>query len=896
MDIPTSPQKEQLHEVANLMLDIYRTLVHIRYLDPSWIIEGPHNIDDLLPMYRSYDLDASVIYLYSILPYIEPARGKRMDFFQGGNHRSVIIYNARNHCIWIYDQESGGSTDHNLLEGCKVFSREEYERSQEESREVSEASGEGEEDEEEGGDDEDGEYDEGGQDDEDEDEDEDEENTDEFYDENDGRPAANVLRDIIKWYHELIELPGDGDESGALWDSEILLPLYPKHGWPSETFDGDAFEVDQVRAAATKVAKESAEQPINEVQKHNAWVSDVGGYRKRERADQLARKAAATTDDELWIARWELWKSEEHDRYMVEGLRRSEAAMYNASPARQFQKPDELPLWEERQLRMDSWGKQRELKKIQQEVERLQQASKLQKSSQVKLRYAAKQVAVYQKAHEAARLDAERLFPGRLFTVGLGVEINGQDYEERMGYFTNSIERVQRELELMREWMVQVPNSAQHARQVVKNELDRKEKHLEFYRFIEREISPLQAQDDNERFFDHRREHSRTDWDNGGLPRPEWEALLNEARRRADKAGFYRLSLPVEYGGQNKGNLWMSVIREHLASKGLGLFNDLQNEHSVVGNFPTIVMLLSFGNEAQRKEFIPGQLAGKVIMTFGLTEPDHGSDATHLETVAKPETRNGVKGFVLNGRKKWQTGMHVATHCILFARTSGRVGSTNGITAFIVPAKTPGIKVESYEWTFNMPTDHATVSLKDVWVPSTAIFGPPTSGLSVAQAFLHDNRIRQAASSLGAATFCIQESIKYAKDRKPFGKALAWNQGIQFPLVELLTQTEMLRLLIRKTANDMDSMPHRDVEKKLTDKVSMCNYWANRLCCESADRAIQVHGGVGYSRHKPFEHIYRHHRRYRITEGSEEVQMRKVAFKVFGLSELAKAQKQAAKL
>ncbi|ELR06028.1 hypothetical protein VC83_05718 [Pseudogymnoascus destructans] len=382
--------------------------------------------------------------------------------------------------------------------------------------------------------------------------------------------------------------------------------------------------------------------------------------------------------------------------------------------------------------------------------------------------------------------------------------------------------------------------------------------------FIEREIAPLQAQDDNERFFDHRREHSRTDWDNGGLPRPEWEALLTEARRRADKAGFYRLSLPVEYGGQNKGNLWMSVIREHLAAKGLGLFNDLQNEHSVVGNFPTIVMLLSFGNETQRKEFIPSQLGGKVIMTFGLTEPDHGSDATHLETVAKPETRNGVKGFVLN--------------------------------AFIVPAKTPGIKVESYEWTFNMPTDHATVSLTDVWVPSMAIFGPPTSGLSVAQAFLHDNRIRQVASSLGAATFCIQESIKYAKERKPFGKALAWNQGVQFPLVELLTQTEMLRLLICKTANDMDSMPHRDVEKKLIDKVSMCNYWANRLCCESADRAIQVHGGVGYSRHKPFEHIYRHHRRYRITEGSEEVQMRKVAFKVFGLSELAKGQKQATKL
>jgi alkylation response protein AidB-like acyl-CoA dehydrogenase len=92
----------------------------------------------------------------------------------------------------------------------------------------------------------------------------------------------------------------------------------------------------------------------------------------------------------------------------------------------------------------------------------------------------------------------------------------------------------------------------------------------------------------------------------------------------------------------------------------------------------------------------------------------------------------------------------------------------------------------------------------------------------------------------------------------------------------------MLRLLIRKTAWEMDRMPHKQIEHELSDKVSMCNYWANRLCCEAADRAMQVHGGIGYSRHKPFEHIYRHHRRYRITEGSEEIQMRKVGAFLFG--------------
>jgi acyl-CoA dehydrogenase len=192
------------------------------------------------------------------------------------------------------------------------------------------------------------------------------------------------------------------------------------------------------------------------------------------------------------------------------------------------------------------------------------------------------------------------------------------------------------------------------------------------------------------------------------------------------------------------------------------------------------------------------------------------------------------------------------------------------------------VKIEEWLWTFNMPTDHPRVSLTNVWVPEEAIWGVEGQGLRLGQSFVHQNRIRQAASSLGAAVYCIEESVRYARARKPFGKALADNQAIQWPLVELATQAEMLRLLIRKTAWEMDRMPHREVERQISDKVSMCNYWGNRLVCEAADRAIQVHGAIGYSRHKPFEHIYRHHRRYRITEGSEEIQMRRVAQYLFG--------------
>ncbi|ESZ85609.1 MAG: acyl-CoA dehydrogenase [Blastomonas sp. CACIA14H2] len=400
--------------------------------------------------------------------------------------------------------------------------------------------------------------------------------------------------------------------------------------------------------------------------------------------------------------------------------------------------------------------------------------------------------------------------------------------------------------------------------------------------FIVKEIKPLEQADDNIRFFDHRREWARTDFDNGGLPRHDWEELLREAQRRADAAGHWRFSAPKKYGGKDGSNLWMAVIREHFAAMGLGLHNDLQNEHSIVGNFPFVAMFEEFGTEAQKQEFILGGFDRTRITAFGLTEPHHGSDATHMETRAVRETRDGVPGWRIDGEKMWITGMHVATHCALFARTSGADGDARGITCLLVPTDTPGLKIEEYLWTFNMPTDHPRLSFTNCWVPESAMLGEEGRGLSLAQSFVHQNRIRQAASSLGAAVFCIEESVKYARERRPFGKALAENQAIQFPLVELATQAEMLRLLIRKTAWDMDAMPHKAIERELSDKVSMCNYWANRLCCEAADRAMQVHGGIGYSRHTPFEHIYRHHRRYRITEGSEEIQMRKVAAYLFG--------------
>jgi alkylation response protein AidB-like acyl-CoA dehydrogenase len=385
--------------------------------------------------------------------------------------------------------------------------------------------------------------------------------------------------------------------------------------------------------------------------------------------------------------------------------------------------------------------------------------------------------------------------------------------------------------------------------------------------FIEREIEPLERE--HPEFFDHRREWARTDWEHDGVHRREWLELLAEARRRADAAGFYRYALPSSMGGLDGTNFGMALIRDHLAARGIGLHNDLQTESSVVGNLVFPLILERFGTAEQKQELKDAAIG------FNLTEPLHGSDATWLETRA---VRDGGD-WVINGNKRFASGAGIVEHAIVFARTSGEPGQALGITAFVVPTSDPGYRIPYFHWTFNMPTDHAEIELVDVRVPDAAVLGEEGRGLQTAMFFVHENRIRQAASGVGAADYCVRESVEYAKQRIAFGKPLAERQAIQWPLVELATDVAMLRTFVRDTATLMDS---GDRISGVSDRVSMCNYRANRLVCDAADRAMQVHGGIGYTRAKQFEHVYRHHRRYRITEGSEEIQIRNVAGHLFG--------------
>ncbi|KAF7550318.1 hypothetical protein G7Z17_g5789 [Cylindrodendrum hubeiense] len=545
MENITPTQKAQLHEVAELMLEIYKTLARMQYLDPAWILPGPHNIDAFVPMYRSHGLDDSMIYLYSILPYVDNTGTEGLDFFQGGgfadfrtaadveqsrdpfyadseedamrpwmtplsmlgNHKCVIIYSAKKHCIWILDQESGGSYDHGLRglltnyiskedseeegsdweteEGESEQGTERSEEDVEDSDEDKEESNQGADSREEGteGSDEDAK-----------DSDEDMEDSEGIYDEADSRPAGEVLRDIIRWYHDLTETPGGGENSGSQWEKETTKPLYRKHGWPGDDFDGDAFLVDLVRANAARSAEWAAEEPLRKVAELEGWLQHDDGLFNRQLQDRLA---AAKTVDEEWLARWELWQVERGNERAARQRLETEKTAARLCPNGQAQRPEDLPLWELEQLRGENSWQQDNLERVRQETRDTQQSEQDGgRAVQLRLRHAEQQASIYQKAYEASQLDADRLCPGKTFKLTTGFEnVDRQNVTQQIEELAQDEESARQEVEDTRVWISQLPDGADQAKTLAEDNIQMMESLREGYTTRRRALSETAKQE-----------------------------------------------------------------------------------------------------------------------------------------------------------------------------------------------------------------------------------------------------------------------------------------------------------------------------------------------------------------------------------------------------------------
>ncbi|PVH78735.1 hypothetical protein DL98DRAFT_655937 [Cadophora sp. DSE1049] len=528
MDNLSASQKAQLQEVADGMLKIYHTLSRMSYLDATHIHPGPHDIRPLLPLYHSLNLSPSIIYLYSILPYIDSDSSGLEEFFQGGrfadfrkeehvkegrnplydeleedegdgedgrdgikgglrswmtplsllgNHGSVIIYDARKHCIGIIDHESCGSADRNIDLGYIQLARSDGNDSDDEGEgKEKRKSGRGDEDQDDGEiGDEEGENDDWEDVDEDDDDEESEgESQEGIYDSMPSRHAPDVLRDIVRWFEDLSEIP---ERAGV--NADVNKEIYQNNKWPTADFDTDGLLVDQARAEAAASARYESEEPIREVWKYQGWIKDEDGPVMRS---LRAGVEDAKGENELWLARWELWKAEEGNRRMGEKLRDAERKRDVEFPGGKYRKEKELIFGEISGLYEGMWARRRDVADVQAEIKETEDDGKdVPSALKSKLLHAEKILKVYEKAYEAARADMESSFPGRSIAFGRGIQTLGLDLDARIASLTPNIEDAQQQLQEIRAWMSQLPDAAVQAKQAAEDEILGLESRFEAY-------------------------------------------------------------------------------------------------------------------------------------------------------------------------------------------------------------------------------------------------------------------------------------------------------------------------------------------------------------------------------------------------------------------------------
>ena len=340
----------------------------------------------------------------------------------------------------------------------------------------------------------------------------------------------------------------------------------------------------------------------------------------------------------------------------------------------------------------------------------------------------------------------------------------------------------------------------------------------------------------------------------------EWDesqTFPREVFRKMGDLGLMGVLVPAEYGGSGLSYFeYITVIVEVAkvcGSVGLSVaaHNSLCTGH-----------ILEFGNEEQKKKWLPKLASGEWIGAWGLTEANTGSDAMRMKCVAKEEGDY----WVLNGTKNWITHGISGDVAVVLART-GELLDSNGITAFVVERGTPGFSGGKKENKLGMrASETAELIFDNCRVHKSQVLGKVGEGFKQAMKILDGGRISIGALALGIAKGALEASVKYSKERQQFGKPISEFQGISFKLADMATEIEAAELLLYQAAD------LKNKKKPVTTVSAMAKYYASEVSVRASTEAVQIFGGYGYTKDFPVEKYYRDSKLCTIGEGTSEIQ------------------------
>lgn len=330
-----------------------------------------------------------------------------------------------------------------------------------------------------------------------------------------------------------------------------------------------------------------------------------------------------------------------------------------------------------------------------------------------------------------------------------------------------------------------------------------------------------------------------------------------EVIQQMGELGLMGIPIPEEYGGSGM-DFTSYIIAIHELSKVSATVGVILSVHTSLVMNP----LLYFGNEEQKKHYLPKLASGEYLGAFALSEPGAGSDAANLRTTAVKDGEN----YILNGSKVFITNGGEADVYLTFARTSAQDGA-KGISAFIVEKDSPGLVIGKKEKKMGL-RGSSTVQLNfdQCVVPKEQLFGGEGEGFQLAMGNLNMGRIGIAAQALGIGEAALEHAVTYAKEREQFGKPIAHNQGISFKLANMATEVEAAKLLTYQAASLFQQ------GLSCGKEVSMAKMYASKTAVNTAIEAVQVFGGYGYTEDYPVERFFRDAKVTEIYEGTNEIQ------------------------